>query len=85
MSGRRKLTAETSKESERRLLLLNGSNGGGSGSMTLLGSAQHQRLINLAKTSGLVLCLLKSRLKLLLSHLQVLDVSGRSVQERHLA
>jgi len=39
----------------------------------------------LAKTSSLILCLLKSRLKLLLSHLQILDVGGRSVQERHLA
>ena len=39
----------------------------------------------LAKTSGLILCLLKSRLKLLLSHLQILDVGGRSVQEGHLA
>jgi len=28
---------------------------------------------------------LKSGLKLLLSHLQILDVSGRSIQERHLA
>ena len=39
----------------------------------------------LAKTSGLILCLLKPCLKLLLSHLQILDVGGCSVQERHLA
>ena len=39
----------------------------------------------LAKTGSLILCLLKPRLKLLLSHLQILDVGGCSVQERHLA
>jgi hypothetical protein len=39
----------------------------------------------LAKTSSLILCLLKPGLKLLLSHLQILDVGGRSVQEGHLA
>ena len=43
-SGKGKLTVETSKELERRLL--NGSHGGGGSGMTLLGSAQHQRLIN---------------------------------------
>ena len=41
------LAVRTSTKSERRLLLLlNGSHGGGGSGMTLLGSAQHQRLIN---------------------------------------
>ena len=41
------LTVRTSTKSEiRLLLLLNGSNGGGGSGMTLLGSTQHQRLIN---------------------------------------
>ena len=71
--------------------------------MTLLGSAQHQRLVDprwkrecrdkviaremnvLAKSGSLILCLLEPRLKLLLSHLQVLDVSGGTVQQRNLA
>jgi len=45
-SGRGKLTGKTSTELKRRLLLLNGSHGGSGSGMTLLGSAQHQRLIN---------------------------------------
>jgi hypothetical protein len=53
--------------------------------MTLLGSAQHQSLVDLAKSGSLILCLLEPRLKLLLSHLQVLDVSGGTVQQRNLA
>ena len=39
----------------------------------------------LAKTGSLVLGLLEPRLKLLLSHLQVLDVGSGTVQERNLA
>jgi hypothetical protein len=39
----------------------------------------------LAKAGGLVLCLLEPRLKLLLGHLQVLDVGSGTVQERNLA
>jgi hypothetical protein len=34
----------------------------------------------LAKAGSLILCLLEPRLELLLSHLQVLDVSGGAVQ-----
>jgi hypothetical protein len=50
--------------------------------MTLLGSAQHQRLVYLAKAGRLIFCLLEPRLKLLLSHLQVLDMGGgRSKRE----
>jgi hypothetical protein len=79
------LSAECSRESKCRLLLLNGGHCGGGGGMTLLGSAQHQRLVDLAKSGSLILCLLEPRLKLLLSHLQVLDVSGGTVQQRNLA
>ena len=39
----------------------------------------------LAKTGSLVLCLLEPCLKLLLSHLQVLDVGSGTIQERNLA
>ena len=39
----------------------------------------------LAKAGSLILCLLEPRLELLLSHLQVLDVSGGAVQQRNLA
>jgi hypothetical protein len=78
-------SAESSRRSERRLLLLNSGHGGSGSGMTLLGSAQHQCLIDLAKAGSLVLCLLEPRLELLLCHLQVLDVSGGAVQERNLA
>ena len=39
----------------------------------------------LAKVGSLILCLLEPRLKLLLGHLQVLDVGGGTVQKRNLA
>jgi hypothetical protein len=39
----------------------------------------------LAKAGDLIFCLLKPRLKLLLGHLQVLDVGSGTVQERNLA
>jgi len=39
----------------------------------------------LAKAGSLIFCLLEPRLELLLSHLQVLDVGGSTVQERNLA
>jgi hypothetical protein len=82
MTGR---LPETSKRSERRLLLLYSGHGGSGGGMTLLGSAQHQRLIDLAKTGSLIFSLLEPRLKLLLSHLQVLDVGGGTIQKGNLA
>jgi hypothetical protein len=45
--GDRKGTIEDRRGSEARLLLLlDGSHGSGGGGMTLLGSAQHQRLID---------------------------------------
>ena len=52
-------------------------------------SAQYQRACPgsnaLAKAGGLIFCLLEPRLKLLLGHLQVLDVGSGTVQERNLA
>jgi hypothetical protein len=44
-----------------------------------------EEINSLAKAGSLVLSLLEPRLELLLSHLQVLDVSGGTVQQRNLA
>lgn len=84
-------------------LLLDGSDGGGGGSVTLLCGAEHECLVDPAmncqrhidiekraeclrsQTLRLILSLLKSRLQLALSHLQVPDVGRRTIQQGNLA
>jgi hypothetical protein len=48
-------------------------------------SAWPRRSNALAKAGSLIFCLLEPRLKLLLGHLQVLDVGSGAVQEGNLA
>jgi hypothetical protein len=52
---------------------------GGSSGVTLLSGAEHQRLIDGAKSLYFGLSLLESRLELLSGHLEVLDVSRSAV------
>ena len=44
--------------------------------MALLGSAEHESLVDVTEVRGLGLSLLQSRLQLLLGHLEVTNVRG---------
>jgi hypothetical protein len=67
------------------LRLRHRSDGSGGSGMSLFGGAEHQRLIDSAKSLYFVFCLLESCLELLGGHLEVLDVSGCAVKEGDLA
>lgn len=56
--------------------LLGSSDGGCGGGVTLLSGAEHERLVDVTKTSCLRLGSLQPRLQLLLRHLEVANVSG---------
>jgi hypothetical protein len=60
-------------------------NGGGSDSLALFGSTEHEGFVNLAKTLSFGFSLLKSHGELTLGHLEVLDVGGSAIEKRNLA
>jgi hypothetical protein len=66
-------------------MLRDGSDGGSCGGMTLLGGAKHQCLVDGSQPLHLGLCLLESRLELLSSHLEVLDVSSGTIKQGNFA
>lgn len=72
-------------QSEDRLVLRDGGNGGGSNSLALFGSTEHEGLVNLSETLSFSFSLLKPHGELTLGHFKVLDVGGSAVEERHFA
>jgi hypothetical protein len=66
-------------------VLRDGGNGGGSNSLALFGSTEHEGLVNLSETLSFSFSLLKPHGELTLGHFKVLDVGGSAVEERHFA
>jgi hypothetical protein len=65
--------------------VLDSGNGGGSDSLALFSSTEHEGLVNLSEALGFSLSLLKPHGELTLGHLEVLDVGGSAIEKRDLA
>jgi hypothetical protein len=62
-------------------VLRDGGNGGGSDSLALFSSTEHEGLVNLSETLSFSLSLLEPHGELTLGHLEVLDVGGGAIEK----
>jgi hypothetical protein len=65
--------------------VLDSSNGGGSDSLALFGSTEHEGFVNLSEALSFSFSLLKPHGELTLGHLEVLDMGGSAIEKGNLA